>query len=267
MSDVSVVVTNHNLGAYLPEAVESAWRERTRVIVVDDGSTEPGTDAVLDALPADVTVIRQENEGVAAARNRGIAAVDTDFVLVLDGDDRLAPGAVADLRAALEAETHLGYAYGSMAFFGAWSGVLRMPPFDPYRLLYRHTIGLSALARRAVFDDTGGFDPAFAGYEDWELWVNALAHGWTGRQVERVALEYRRHPGGSKLGRDRRRYRRTWRQLRRKHAALYARRRELARESSLGRADRMVHRAVWGPRPIPARLEAAVQRRLFAAGG
>ena len=83
----------------------------------------------------------------------------------------------------------------TMRFFGAWEGELRFPDYDPYRLLYRHTIGLSALMRREVIEDTGGFDPAFESYEDWELWLNALAHGWRGRRVDAVTLEYRRHAG------------------------------------------------------------------------
>ena len=82
-----------------------------------------------------------------------------------------------------------------MRFFGDWEGELRFPPYDPYALLYRHTIGLSALARREVFEDTGGFDPDFRQFEDWELWVNALAHGWRGKQVDAVTVEYRRHAG------------------------------------------------------------------------
>src|SRR5262249_24609068 len=134
--------------------------------------------------------------------------------------------------------------------------------FDAYALLYRHTIGLSALARREVFEQTGGFDPAFEQFEDWELWVNALEHGWRGRRVDAVTLDYRR-PGETKLRRDRSRYREVYRQLREKHAALYTRRTEL--DSRLGRIGKLVHRAYWGPRPIPARLEAALYRLRWGA--
>ena len=63
------------------------------------------------------------------------------YALVLDADDRLVPGALAMLRAALEADPSLGFAYGRMRFFGDWDGELRFPPYDPYALLYRHTIG------------------------------------------------------------------------------------------------------------------------------
>jgi GT2 family glycosyltransferase len=170
------------------------------------------------------------------------------------------------MRAPLDAEPHLGFAYGTMRFFGAWDGELRFPDYDAYRLLYRHTIGLSALMRREVVEDTGGFDPAFETYEDWELWLNALAHGWRGRRVEAVTLEYRRHEGSSKLGEDRRHYRSHYAALRRKHAALYARAGELAREGGVGPAQRAVYRWFWGARPVPARVEAFLHRRLFARG-
>jgi glycosyltransferase involved in cell wall biosynthesis len=251
VEEVTVVATCFNYGQYVGEAVRSALDEGAHVVVVDDGSTEP-----LPPLPAEVELIRQENQGVARARNAGLARVETPYVLVLDADDRLAPGALAALRAPLEGDPQLGYAYGRMRFFGDWEGELRFPPFDPYTLLFRHTIGLSALARRQVFEDTGGFDPAFEQFEDWELWVNALAHGWHGRQVEAVTVEYRRH-AGTKREADRALYRRMYRLLRTKHARLYAD----PPASRLGAPQRLWQRAFWGNRPIPARIETALQRR------
>lgn len=253
---VTAVIACFNYGRFLAEAVESVRSQGARVVVVDDGSTDAGTHRALDALPGEVEVVRQENRGVAAARNAGLERVDTPYVVVLDADDRLAPGALAAMRGPLDRDPGLGFAYGHMRFFGDWDGVMRMPPYDPFRLLFRHTIGLSALMRRELVRDTGGFDPAFAHYEDWELWVNALGHGWQGRQVDAVTLEYRRHEG-TKHGADRREYRRHWKQLRRKHAALYARAGELG---ELGRLDRFVHRAYWGPRPVPAGVEALLWR-------
>ena len=194
---------------------------------------------------------------------RASALAQTPFVLALDADDRLLPGALAALREPLVADPALGFSYGRMRFFGDWEGELRFPPYDPYALLYRHTIGLSALARREVFEDTGGFDPAFEQFEDWELWVNALEHGWRGRQVDAVTVEYRRH-AGSKHAQDRRAYRQAFRQLRAKHAALYRERDRLAADSALGPAGRLLHRTFWGPRPVPAALEQGLYRLLWA---
>ena len=249
-NDVTVVVPCFNYGRYLLEAVDSALREGARVIVVDDGSTEP-----LPELPPEVKVIRQQNQGVARARNAGLAEVETPYALVLDADDRLVPGALGALRAPLEADPKLGYAYGRMRFFGDWEGELSFPPFDPYALLYRHTIGLSALARVEVFQRTGGFDPAFEQFEDWEHWVHALAHGWEGRQVDAVTVEYRRHEG-SKHWVDRRSYRKAFRQLRDKYPRLY----RSKRPTRLGPLGRAWYRYFWGFRPVPAALELALHR-------
>lgn len=245
-----MVIACFNYARFLPEAVDSALREGARVIVVDDGSTEP-----LPDLAPEVKVIRQENRGVARARNAGLAEVETPYVLVLDADDRVVPGALETLRAPLEVDPKLGFAYGRMRFFGDWEGELRFPPYDPYALLYRHTIGLSALARREVFQRTGGFDPEFEQFEDWEHWVHALSHGWQGRQVDAVTVEYRRH-GGSKQWVDRRSYRKVFRRLREKHKRLYLSKRP-TRLSRLGRAW---YRYFWGFRPIPAFLELALHR-------
>jgi len=266
--DVTAVVTCFNYGAFLGEAVESLLGQAggvPRVVVVDDGSTDPATHAALDALPAGVEVVRQQNRGVCAARNAGLERVSTPYALLLDADDRLAPGALRAMRAPLDEDPRLGFAYGTVRFFGAWEGLLRMPPYDPFKLLYRHTIGLTALMRTQVARDTGGFDPAFDCYEDWELWLNALAHGWRGRQVDAVTLEYRRHDRGSKQTADRAAYRATYRRLRRKHAALYARAADLAREAGDGPLTRALYQRFWGPRPIPAAVEGALHRLLWSS--
>ena len=254
-SDITAVIACFNYGAYLLEAVDSALAQGAKVIVVDDGSTQP-----LPELPSGVELIRQQNQGVALARNAGLARVETPYALVLDADDRLAPGALATLRAPLEADPDLGFTYGRMRFFGAWEGEMAFPPYDPYKLLYRHTIGLSALARREVFEETGGFDASFEQLEDWEQWVHALAKGWHGRQVDAVTVEYRRHEA-SKHWRDRRSYRQAFRRLRAKHVELY----NGPPETRLGRLGRAWYRLFWGYRPIPAVLELALHRLRWGA--
>jgi glycosyltransferase involved in cell wall biosynthesis len=268
MGDVTVVIACFEHGRYVAGAVSSARAQGARVLVVDDGSTTLLTRQALDRLEdTDVEVLREEHRGVCATRNAGLRRVETPYVLLLDADDRLAPNALALLRRPLERDPTLGFTYGHMRCVGEWRGVLRMRPYDPYSLLYRHKIGLSALMRRELAEDTGGFDPDFQQYEDWEFWINALAHGWHGQLVDAVVLEYRRHPGGSsKVNRDRRSYRPFYDQLRAKHATLYRKADELARESQLGPLDRLAHRSFWGPRPLPAGVEHAVQELVFSRG-
>jgi glycosyltransferase involved in cell wall biosynthesis len=260
MTDTTAVVACFNYGAYVGDAVRSLLDQEggaPHVVVVDDGSTDPATAVALEALPEEVELIRQPNAGVAAARNAGIARASTPYVICLDADDRLPQGALEVMRRGLEEHPEASFAYGHHRYFGGWTATIRFPPYDPLRLLDRHLIGLTALTRRELFDATGGFDPEFPAYEDWELWLNALAHGHAGLRVDAVTLEYRRH-GESKLGGDRRVYRDARRRMRAKHARLYSERAALARSSSLGPAGRALYRVYWGPRPVPAALERGI---------
>ena len=179
-------------------------------------------------LPAGVEVIRQRNAGVAAARNAGFENSDSELLLMVDADDRLTADALDVLRPPLEADPEVGYCYGLMKLIGAWSGVLRFPDFDPYILLHRSIAGAQlGLVRRKCWEDAGGFDPAIDGYEDWDFCLSALEKGWRGLQIDRVTHEYRKH---ERSGNEehRRRYRHVYRQIRAKHADLFARRREFA---------------------------------------
>lgn len=235
------------------------------MVVVDDGSTDERTMRVLDSVERDreVKVVRQANAGAAAARNAGLARAETRYVLNLDADDKLPPRALTRLKDALERESAAGFAYGHIEFFGDWSGVMPMPGYDPWRLLFRHIIGPTALMRRELVRATGGYDPTFRnGGEDWEIWVNALRQGFTGVKIDGAGLYQRKH-GMSKLAEDRLNYRQFLKRMRAKHAALYDNLAAVRRESELGPAERALYRYLWGPRPWPASAESALHSLLW----
>jgi glycosyltransferase involved in cell wall biosynthesis len=267
--DITVVIPCFNHGGYLLESVRSALAQEggpPRVIVVDDGSTDPETERALEAVSGEATVIRQANAGVAAARNAGFEACDSELLLMVDADDRLAPGALDTLRPPLEANADVGYCYGLMRLIGSWSGVLRFPDFDPYILLHRSIAGAQlGLVRRACWEDAGGFDPDIDGYEDWDFCLSALERGWRGLQVPVVTHEYRKH-GRSGNAEHRRRYRRVYRQLRAKHPGLFARRGEFAKQTPIGPMQRFVYRTYWAWRPLPARLEHVLYSKVVFRG-
>jgi glycosyltransferase involved in cell wall biosynthesis len=264
--DITVVIPCFNHGHFLLESVERALEQHggpPKVIVVDDGSTDAETQSALDALPAGVELIRQENAGVAAARNAGFENSESDLLLMVDADDRLTVDAIDTLRPPLESNPEVGYCYGLMKLIGAWSGVLRFPDFDPYILLHRSIAGAQlGLVRRRCWEDAGGFDPAIDGYEDWDFCLSALEKGWRGLQIPQVTHEYRKHERSGEEE-HRRRYRHVYRQIRAKHADLFARRPEFAAQSDLGPLQRLAYRTFWAWRPIPARVEKALYRRVL----
>ncbi len=264
--DITVVIPCFNHGRFLRESVDSALRQHggpPQVIVIDDGSTDEGTIRALDALPNEVDVVRQENAGLANARNAAFERANSDLLLMVDADDRLTPDALDALRPPLETNPDVGYCYGLMRLIGAWSGVVRFPDFDPYILLHRSIAGAQlGLIRRRCWEDTSGFDPDVIGYEDWDFCLSALEKGWRGLQIPKVTHEYRKHES-SMQEEKRRRYREFYRQLRRKHADLFARRGEFAAESPLNPLQRLVYRTFWAWRPIPGRLETALYRNVI----
>lgn len=265
-SDVAVITPCFNHGEFLAEAVASALSQAgpgapPEVVVIDDGSTDPATIAAIDALPPEVKVVRQENAGRAAARNAGVAATDAKYLLMHDADDLLPAGVLAELRGALEAHPRAGFAYGKERNFGAWEGIIEFPPWDPFKELYR-PIAWMGMVRREAFEQAGGFDPGIGGYEDWDLLLGLIEHGWGAAQIDAVGREYRR-ADSSALSGDRRRYRSIYRRMRRKHSALYERSGELAAESELSPLGRLLYRTFWAWRPVPARVEQAIYARRF----
>ncbi len=268
---VTVVVSCFNYGAYLQDAIGSLKSQdggSPQIIVVDDGSTDAETQRVLRELDGDpaVVVARQTNGGVARARNTGLGRATTPLVMALDADDMLAPGALQALRAALAEHPKAMYAYGQIMYVGKWAGEMRFPPYDPWRLAFRHIVGPTALVRRELIEATGGYDPDFKYYEDWELWVHALAHGMHGVKIERPGHLYRKH-GASRVTSFRTNFRQANRELRGKHARLYGDLPALRRASHISLAERLIYRWIWGERPWPAWAEDNAYALVWGAAG
>lgn len=96
---VSVVLPVYNTGSDLLEAIESVTTQQygnIELILVDDGSTDGSGDLCDDAALKDtrILVVHKPNGGVSSARNAGLAKVTGDYVMFIDADDRLVPGAI-----------------------------------------------------------------------------------------------------------------------------------------------------------------------------
>ncbi len=97
MISVSVIIPTYNRVHFLKDAVQSALEQThppLEIIVVDDGSTD-NTPSVCQAFPPPVRYLRQENQGVSAARNHGVRAAQGEYIAFLDSDDVWEPDKLA----------------------------------------------------------------------------------------------------------------------------------------------------------------------------
>jgi glycosyltransferase involved in cell wall biosynthesis len=198
----AIVITTYNHAHFLSYAIASCLRQTARideVIVVDDGSTDDP--ASVAARHPEVRMIRQENRGLAAARNTGIAATDATFITFLDADDCLLPEALETGVQHLEARPSAAMVYGAHRMIDASgrpiSAKIYFPVLgDAYLQFLRrgNFIGMHATVvyRREHVLAVGGFDESFRSCEDYELFLR-IAKAGAIISHERLVAEYRKH--------------------------------------------------------------------------
>lgn len=231
---MAVVIPCWNDGAFLDEAIASVrgQDEPAEIVVVDDGSTDEATLAVLDRLRSNgERVVRRDNGGVGAARMTGVSETTAPYIFPLDSDDRLAPGALRPLADALDARPGAAASWGDTRAFGAINWVFpTWKTLDPWLITYVNRVPVGCLYRRSALKDVGGWTLT-EGYEDWDMWLALASQGWSGTHIGRVHLEYRQHDTPRMLARERDRHEQTMNRYRERHPEIFASRSQTARES------------------------------------
>src|SRR6266511_1379632 len=194
---VAVVLTCYNAGETLLDAVSSARDESGELVIVDDGSTEPRTLALLRDLEREgIDVVHRPNGGLSAALMTGVHATSNPYVFRFDSDDLLEPGALAKLADALDAHPNAVAAWGDLETFGLTSfRVPSVPTLDPWFVTYASLLPASSLFRRTALLEVGGWQLR-GGYEDWDVWMALAERGHEGVYVPRVVYRYRRGRSG-----------------------------------------------------------------------
>lgn len=198
---VSVIVPCYAQAHLLPEAIESALAQRGasfEIVVVDDGSPDD-VRSVVERYPG-VRYVRQANRGLSAARNTGLRESVGEFLVFLDADDRLLPGALAAGVACFAEHPDSAFVYGDFRFMnedGAPLDTRVRPPLevDLYGgMLVRNHIEMTStvLFRRSVLEGEGAFDTSLRSAEDYELLLRLSRKYPTSFHHELVA-EYRRY--------------------------------------------------------------------------
>jgi SAM-dependent methyltransferase len=197
---ISVVVNVYNQARFLGEALDSVMAQShpaDEIIVVDDGSTD-APQTVTDGYPG-IRLIRQPNQGLAAARNTGLNAATGELIVFLDADDKLLPNALMTGLAALVNKPDCAFAFGGHRRVDVTGNPLGndiRPPATTgyYDLLWGNKIGMHAtvIYYRQRLLESMGFDVSLAYCEDYDVYLR-LAQRHPIAVHPDIVAEYRRH--------------------------------------------------------------------------
>ncbi len=263
--DVGVVIAVRAPAPYLGDALDSVLREQPAVVVVIDDGSAPA----LAPDPRVRWIRRERSGGQGAARNDGIATLETEWVAICDADDEWLPGKLA-AQAGVDGDVIAGVAEIVDAD-GRPTGE-QWPPLDPDRLFEHNPIPVSsAVVRRSVLDAVGGFDASLRRLEDWDLWLRLRAAGARFASAPAARVRYRRHPGA--LTQDVAAQARAQLEIHRRHAAMVGPdvRQRVEHRDLLALADGLVRERRWDEvretlrvaaavGPIPWRMKPGVRR-------
>lgn len=201
---VSVVIPNYNYARYLSEAIDSVLAQtypKIEVIVVDDGSTDESIPK-LRQYGSRIQYIQQKNQGVAAARNRGIHQSVGELIAFLDADDYWLPLKIERQVEQFIKAPGLGMVHCGVIEFGEVTGVevIRLDGqqgdvADELLLLQRSVIlggGSGLIVQRSILEEIQGFDTRLSTSADWDLFYR-IARKYRVGFVAEPLVKYRRH--------------------------------------------------------------------------
>jgi len=188
---VTVVIPCYNQAKYLKDAIKSVMAQtvKCKIIVVNDGSTDD-TNSIAEKY--DVVYIEQPNKGLSAARNAGIKAAKTHYVLPLDADDKLHGTMVEKC---LKEIPYYDIVSANQRQFQNSNALVVFPERPTHEsFLQGNQLHCTAIFKKEMWKALGGYDENMKfGYEDWDFWVRATKHGYSVKTIQDYLFFYRKH--------------------------------------------------------------------------
>ncbi|MFA6142101.1 MAG: glycosyltransferase [Candidatus Omnitrophota bacterium] len=204
MPKISVVIPLYNGKKFIVETIDSVLaqtRKDYEIIVVDDGSTDGAYEEIWKLYGEKIRLFRQENQGIAAARNKAILEARGEFIAFLDHDDIWLPTKLEKQMRMFEANPGVGLVYSNSVILDE-GGIRNRTIFDIeppkrghafYDLLKADFIPvMTAITRKDILLDAGLFDKKFIVAEDWDLFLK-IARKHEIDYIDEVLVKYRVH--------------------------------------------------------------------------
>ncbi|MDF2552044.1 MAG: glycosyltransferase [Chryseobacterium sp.] len=173
---VSVIVPCYNQAQYLDECLQSVFDQtylNWECIIVNDGSPDNTREIATAWTKKDPRFIyfEKENGGVSSARNFGIERAKGEWILPLDGDDKIDKDYISLASQEFRNNPHVIYCRAE--YFGAKSGEMVLDQFHHADILLENSIFCTSFYKRTSWEKIKGYDENMVnGYEDWEFWIH-----------------------------------------------------------------------------------------------
>jgi len=205
--DITIVMPARDAAETIERAILSVLAQSSpawRLIIVDDGSLDGTFGIASQMLHSDerAEIVRLNGAGVAAARNAGVSAANTEFVAFLDSDDALHPEYLVEMRDFITEHPGYDIYHPDLAVVAESGSSYRFTGVDEaieYKmgdLIEQCVIAVGgACVRRALLEEMCGFRPEIH-CEDYDLWLRAFSTGATALYLPRVLYTYHQAHAG-----------------------------------------------------------------------
>lgn len=206
---VSVIIPCYNSAKFIAETLDSVLKQTYKnleIILVNDGSSDNLEEVIKPYLSENKNIFyfKQDNKGVAAARNTGAKNAKGDYFLFLDSDDLIDPSYLEKCTEVLNNQENVKAVYSNAWIFSTLDKKnkykkLKFPQYNFRLLLLENIIPTRALIRSTDFYEINMFDESFGFLEDWDLWINLLKNGGEAILLPETLSYYREREDNSSL--------------------------------------------------------------------
>jgi glycosyltransferase involved in cell wall biosynthesis len=196
---VSVIIPVYNGERHVRATLESVFAQTYplhEIITVDDGSTDSSPE-ILRSYGERLSVVRQENQGAAAARNTGLDHATGDAIAFLDQDDLWPADRTQRLVDALLADPEMGIVVGLAAIQYERTSQQARP--GELRTTHREYMLGSQIIRASVFSAIGSLKTDVGYADDTEFMVRRFENNIKTKRLDEITLIYRMHETNTSL--------------------------------------------------------------------
>ena len=223
---ISVIVPCFNSGRTIKRTIFSIKNQtwlRKEIVLVNDGSTDPLTINILNEIGNEkiVKLINQKNNGLAAARNKGVNKSIGSFLFFLDADDWIEPQMLEMMYFHLMRNKKYGYIFPDIHLEGKRNGFIKKE-FNLFEQFFLNQIPYCIFISKDNFIKHGFYDENMKlGYEDWDLNIKLGRNKIFGKRLPIPLFHYDVQDTGMLLSKSVRNHIKIWKSIRIKNSGIY----------------------------------------------